>query len=365
MLINSLSPAGTDERIAKFLKRGIDIVGLGIFDPLDLSSTSSGPASPTTSTGSSGQSSSAAADGSAPGSGFLNKFKRMSFRPPKAGMSLASSGERLAQAGENVVPLFRSTSRDPTVTSASQVPKPMQPGYRFVVRKWTRRDLENSSEGHASSKEVAFEWRRQKRGVKKGRPVARDKTGEVSTTSTPYGSPTSAVSGGIGLRASIMSTSVVGEEETVDPNQLGQNAKRSRSRPTSVHDEDRLDGDPTRRDDEGEASDPEDSETPWLCHLVQQSRSSHIEGPRRLLLGTLTPAPHHPKLVATLSVPAGLGAIALGTSEAVLTAEELKDVVGTTALWLVVRDELGGLAANRRKGDGRDGPSPWRIVAAH
>jgi hypothetical protein len=36
----------------------------------------------------------------------------------------------------------------------------------------------------------------------------------------------------------------------------------------------------------------------------------------------------------------------------VLTAEEIKDVVASTALWLVVREAMGGVGKDKRKGDG-------------
>ena len=38
-----------------------------------------------------------------------------------------------------------------------------------------------------------------------------------------------------------------------------------------------------------------------------------------------------------------------------LTAEEIKDVLSSTAFWLVVREGLGGVGKVSRKGDG------WRI----
>jgi len=36
----------------------------------------------------------------------------------------------------------------------------------------------------------------------------------------------------------------------------------------------------------------------------------------------------------------------------VLTAEEIKDVVASTALWLVVREAMGGVGRDKKKGDG-------------
>ncbi|KAE8271286.1 hypothetical protein A4X09_0g1031 [Tilletia walkeri] len=92
-------------------------------------------------------------------------------------------------------------------------------------------------------------------------------------------------------------------------------------------------------EDEEELSDQEDSERPWTCHLVL--------GPGvRIPLGTLVPAPHHPKILGQLAVPyplpdlsmCGVGPLARG-----ITREELKDVVSVTAMHLVVREGFGGI----------------------
>lgn len=180
-------------------------------------------------------------------------------------------------------------------------------------------------------------------------------------------------------------------------------------------------------DDDGEESDPEDSETPWTCTLVLSSIPSNVKTlweneqmatsdtqnsltavssrPRshistdsahplpsaatvapsrparpempgtllRLKVGTLSPAPHHPKVVSQLKVPYPLpdiditqarilrraitpDGIARTPSEGlVLSAENIKDVLSCTAFWLVVREGFGGVGKEKRKGDG------WRI----
>ncbi|KAK4689788.1 hypothetical protein P7C73_g308, partial [Tremellales sp. Uapishka_1] len=108
-----------------------------------------------------------------------------------------------------------------------------------------------------------------------------------------------------------------------------------------------------------EESDPEDSETPWTCS-VWVKKTNH-----RQLLGTLTPAPHHPKVVGVLNIPTELLPVSLagetrgrGTrehevlaqrikDEVALTEENLKDVVCVTAMWLVAREEFGGLGRKK------------------
>jgi hypothetical protein len=160
--------------------------------------------------------------------------------------------------------------------------------------------------------------------------------------------------------------------------------------------------------DDGEDSDPEDSETPWVCTLkirrmanaaadiISPPASAFSDGgfPKlsthppphimRLKVGTLSPTPHHPKVVAMLKVPFPLPDVEVermgvvrrkgfapqqqeqeGEAEEerepyyglTLTAEEIKDIVCSTGLWLVVREGFGGVGKVSRKGDG------WRIRA--
>ncbi|TEB18072.1 hypothetical protein FA13DRAFT_1649824 [Coprinellus micaceus] len=174
-------------------------------------------------------------------------------------------------------------------------------------------------------------------------------------------------------------------------------------------------------DDDEDDSDSEDSETPWICTLklrkigyVQAPRGSNTvvdalatgcpptnvtslnsklggesgvsgrkgekgekEQTARLKVGTLSPTPHHPKVVAMLKVPFPLPDVEVermkfvkrkafpGQSEeearsdpyygVTLTAEDIKDIVCSTGLWLVVRESIGGVGKVNRKGDG------WKI----
>lgn len=142
--------------------------------------------------------------------------------------------------------------------------------------------------------------------------------------------------------------------------------------------------------DDGEDSDPEDSETPWVCTLKLRRGATAVNGgdptaggiqPQppvfqtrvlRIKVGTVSPTPHHPKVVAMLKVPYPLPDIEVERmgvikrqgvmppqdstyNGLVLTAEEIKDVVCSTGLWLVVREGFGGVGKVSRKGDG------WRI----
>lgn len=218
---------------------------------------------------------------------------------------------------------------------------------------------------------------------------------------------------------------------------------------------------PRLREDAGEESDPEDSEVPWTCTLyvvrkptgapsssatntpsgsrfsqrsgqqqnpnlptsptpssttiqqqqralgVQSQTTSPLQGPPpsqqiKLKVATVSPTPHHPKVVSLLKIPFPLPDIEVssvnvrkrivtpvgiarpvdahssgvgnGTGHLnmqsfslngnggkpkdtglVLTAEEIKDIVASTGLWLVVREGMGGVGKDKRRGDG------WRL----
>ncbi|ORY76550.1 hypothetical protein BCR35DRAFT_305797 [Leucosporidium creatinivorum] len=419
LLPTVVTDAGTDQKVAKFLKRGVEILGLAILDPIDLATPPTTPAlSPSTSASSHPTPPSPIAE-STPSS-FLNRFKRLSFKspsftPPKAALALSPStslSEGLSTttpSGLTVLPLIRT----PSNTDAPRVPVGAAGdkvrGYAFTVRKWTRRDLEGTKEGAEAAGQIRFEWRRGKKkkaprrgGGGEGEGGGRPKLERyASGSSAGEGRPASPVktrsrsrgpSPGGGLRRQ---DTLEGEDLTSDPNNLCAPNGRRRSltvtgpggiglgvglegrgsRPTSMHSDmehERTDGED---EEDGDESDPEDSERPWTCHLVQSvsgfSSSASTPSPplssnttngsssppsppiKRIHLGTLIPAPHHPKLVATLSVPFSLAPLALGTPKAGgmwgasegLSVEEMKDCLSVSCLWVVVREGLGGLGA--------------------
>lgn len=108
----------------------------------------------------------------------------------------------------------------------------------------------------------------------------------------------------------------------------------------------------------------------FSCDLVVTRRTSAPNDRQRYFLGSLTPAPHHPKLIAHLAVPVSLGPISIANSlstnsrqmhsnDLTLSIEELKDLMAVTGLWLVVRENLGLSGTSKaRKNDGS-----WRMTA--
>lgn len=106
----------------------------------------------------------------------------------------------------------------------------------------------------------------------------------------------------------------------------------------------------------GYDSDPEDSETPWSCSVWVKRTG------QRQLLATLTPAPHHPKVVGVLKIPTGIKSLTLADlpstspelaarvrDEVCLTEENIKDVVNVTAMWLVAREEFSGFGRKEKR----------------
>ena len=197
---------GTDARVAKFLKKGIQIEGLCYIEAFELLSTTnadkriskllpqtdeSTPSTPTSPT-SSGASPAPASPGP---TSLLTKFKRFSMRTTKAipvpSISLGpkgviAPGPSTDPAGPQALSLFK--SRDETAAEA-QVPTttgeecssiPYAKGYSWTVKKWMRKDLEGKEEMIG---DIAFEWRRSKRKNLGGKKRRRDSFA-LSRTST-------------------------------------------------------------------------------------------------------------------------------------------------------------------------------------
>jgi len=325
-----------------------------------------------------------------------------------------------------------------------------------------RVNLGNHGSTDGTFVEVRFEWKRSSRSRTKDK---RDKNRE--SLGLPSNTPsTSSLAGD--SRAPDTPTTLTATTLTAEPQRIKSKSKsRSRNRrsksadreskrsvspnpPSSVatHTTTEEDGPSSssrrrsrRSDDEevddGDESDPEDSETPWTCHLIlrsvaqQPALSSRLSNlhqqPTRLSslstqevrvkVGACVPTPHHPKVVSLLKIPFPLPDIEVekalvrkrvvtpagvarplispplpnsptpssppntaqssasfgsafgfnkgngqpgsankgGALGLVLTAEEIKDIVACTSLWLVVREGFGGVGKERRKGDG------WRI----
>jgi len=246
--------------------------------------------------------------------------------------------------------------------------------------------------------DLRFEWKRGKTSAKRDKKKA--PRGRLASMNGAGNVPESR-RGSTLINASNTSLNRSGSPSRVDTqfqrdrqrgNRLSLVSHHSMSTHTSEEDRERERA--RGGEDTGDESDPEDTETPWICTLrvrrvmppssprtptpgARGSAGAGVDQILRTKLATLSPTPHHPKVVAMLKVPFPLpdievdnllirkrvlgpnGNVLRSSDDAglVLTAEEIKDVVSSTGLWLVVREGFGGVGKVSRKGDG------WRIRA--
>ncbi|EJD43575.1 hypothetical protein AURDEDRAFT_114639 [Auricularia subglabra TFB-10046 SS5] len=445
VMTNAVLDAGTDAKIAKFMKRGVELIDLCVLEPTEIwpsrtpaaasgvdnaslrlpppahGDRISSPAPSTTSVDrqsldATSQPAAAAAADAKPRSRFSNLFSRKD-----ANNRSASLGAPAAPADSPAAKKRASTSPAPPVEylsapvlglqssiySAVHPPVGKSPAsISWVVRKWIK-GSDSSLLGNlrASTRKgqdaaaaavptVRFEW---------VRAPARSNTGDAhsrfTTDATAADSRRSSrIVNAAAPAADDARPSQPGSPKSLDFAQL---PKPEHPAADAVsHDEAAS---ATTGTDAGDESDPEDSETPWTCTLVislpgnvspspsdssnnpskrlslVSTESAHPNplrpgagGSFRLRLATLSPTPHHPKVVAQLKIPwplpdidvvqgvahkrspTGRPSSSAGTG-LLVTAEEMKDIVCTTAFWMIVREGFGGVGRKTRKGDG------WRI----
>lgn len=475
LLTTTVTDAGTDQKVAKFAKRGVELIGFGTIEPQELvygvndlaaleaqgrlgltpgSSPSATPshenismashrndsegAAPATKaeppTSFEAMTSSAKGGEGGFGGKLMSKFKRLSLTSrPATPTSASAQGSaatlvppsnpfgRLASTAKASIDGARpdmqslgggfSISAPGTNTSggaemsqlvagAGLTDGKRTEGYVWIVRKWSRRVLEDEPEplppplgpdgqnqvltnvwnrfnlvnrlgGHERHPppqeiQVRFEWTRDSRRAHLRRATEEARASARVSLEASSVDPLSRRGSVYSQRSAVCNGSAAGHgpaagvaSQGLHPSQA--EIPRSTSRPGSLaggrsprRSVDTSAAGSARGDDDGEDSDPEDSETPWTCHLVL--------GPQtRIPIGTLSPAPHHPKLVGQLAIPfplPDLSASGLGSDAAGLTREELKDIISVTCLHLVVRESFGGLG-KKRKGD-----SGWRLSTA-
>lgn len=340
----------------------------------------------------------------------------------------------------------------PSLSSPVYPPRGKHPrAYVWVVRRWLKNGGASgdgflggmmgdrtSTASSGGPVEVRFEWTRQKpkSSLGKERRLVEDEGKASRRTSKALSSKTPSTSSFAQYQQQQTTSPTTLSPEPHSPRSKAKRLDRSTDRdsrrssspkPGSIRTHTtQSEGSPRRgqsleEEDDGEESDPEDSETPWTCSLVLRPHPS-VTSPSlahsptqqqpqeiRLKVGQVVPAPHHPKVVAVLKIPfplpdididkailhkrvitpAGVARPSTAPSSMgspgsppssssrppftnpfgrnssqqqpkpalILTAEEIKDIVSCTSLWLIVREGFGGVGKERRKGDG------WRIRA--
>jgi hypothetical protein len=469
VMTNVIVDAGTDAKVAKFAKRGLEILGLAILEPIEVwgavpllelglfpqprphssssrvvtpedfaatlspSSHKEIPRKPSFTLTPAGLEDTIISSAQPQRGGakklFTKMFKKKDTSPrtvplvvpiPPTDLQGLPSITRLSSRGSHDIPPSSPQGISSTVTLCPPVlgiqaslypslspPKGRPTKYVWVVRKWLkgtdtgllngmmgrlgangRGDLAEASAPHV---EVRFEWSRELR-KKKGRG-RKSRTDRRSPAQGPE-------SGSVSCRGNAVVTSEPPLTRSVhkspsrlcDPSSGLCTSSMSHSQSRSSHHSCSSDGSISAgssacsADNSGDDSEAEDSETPWTCTLTVQrtghsppihSSAEQQDHAVRLKVATLAPTPHHPKVVGLLKVPFPLPDIeverlavhrrvvtaqgvirtASNSGELTLTAEEIKDSISSTALWLVVREAFGGVGRERRKGDG------WRIRA--
>ncbi|KAJ7146214.1 hypothetical protein C8R44DRAFT_9557 [Mycena epipterygia] len=341
--------------------------------------------------------------------------------PPRTSVSSAHRSS-IDLGSEEVVPA-PTLGRAPVLGLQPSVSSPVHPPrgrpglYVWVVKRWLKgegggllavakgmvKGQGAGGDGDLTAEvELRFEWKRGKAKRRREREAREAKEGEEGAGAEPRTSRRQPSTANLGSApAKRLSMSIISRQSsfsTTAASEDGHVLDAGARRRSVAHADDGADS--------GEESDPEDSETPWTCtvkvrriaaHHTRGHSHSHSQHGReerereeteskaqwkkekdqvlKIKVGTLSPTPHHPKVVAMLKVPfplpdvdvermvvrkreAGQGSLNAGSRPGpglIITAEEIKDVVCSTGLWLVVREGFGGIGKVSRKGDG------WRI----
>lgn len=233
-----------------------------------------------------------------------------------------------------------------------------EPGSNPVLNSvWKRFNMVNRMGGqeihpHCSEVPIRFEWTRN---------AERRKSSVVSSGNARLNADSGVAARNRASRVSFSRASMdmKGGGEAIDSAEAFKSNLRppkstSNSRPSSVHSNSssaapyrismEQSGSQVGSAENDEDSDPEDSEVTWSCHLV-------LSPTTRIPIGSLSPTPHHPKLIGQLSIPFPLPDLSqsgIGADGAGLTREELKDIISITCLFVVVREGFGGLVKKKR-----------------
>jgi hypothetical protein len=426
---SAIHDAGTDDKVSRFAKHGIEVIDVGLFEPVEVWGSCPIDFGDEAVRGKAGAASGGLLDipnvladiqrndraeenGNKDG-GVKRFFGRLFQSKSQSNLSLKANGDHnpaiyLSQSARGSIsgspspPLSSSNSNAhpehvlppvlgtvPQLQSLTVPPQGRPAAYVFVTRKWNKSNSENWLQqtmlhnGDTRCEiDLRLEWTRsaeRRSGFRKpmtagsgfshqpsplSRPVSLARLN--SQTDGPVSSPSPPA------RQSPTSDSRPGSShgpklELPDlhpPKSLDPHSRQSNSGCVQ----------PSDLDTEDE-SDPEDSEVPWICTLVVRPRttpspppgspppsfSSPRLPPLRLKVACLAPAPHHPKVVAQLKCPYPLPDVDLINAVLVqrdelpgvpdsapqgrhmLSAEEIKDIVCSTSIWLVVREGFGGL----------------------
>ncbi len=339
------------------------------------------------------------------GRGKTRKFFNNLFRPGKVvGAPLVSPGSSTADKAQSpVVSMFGSDITQqspipdafyfgaPTFGTSPAVVGPHTGGgplagsrpirYTWTIKRWSAAKGGGTNNGWTASHssdpalpgEVILTWqrskiakRRQSQGDLKGERARRpDLDGIIDGNLSRKASVTTSDASASSVSANTPQTPALLSPGMADTHNRSADSRAlspRKSRPASVMTM-------SANEDEGD-SDPEDSETPWTCSIRVPSgpsswKSRHGTESTKwrttcdgVMVATMYPAPHHPRVVAQFKLPLELPTLATGLTtshgadstaveEIMLTEENIKDCLFVTALWLVAREEFSGLGRKK------------------
>ena len=427
---SAIHDAGTDDKVSRFAKHGIEIMDVGLFEPVEVWGPCPVDFEDDPPRGKAGTANGGLLDipnvladvhrnGHAEESGNVDsgvrKFfgrlfqsKSQSSSSPKANWShrpviaSPSHSARGSISGSPSPPLPPSNSNArpehplppvlgtvPRLQSLTVPPQGRPAAYVFVTRKWNKSNAENwlqqtlLHQGDTRCEvDLRFEWTRStERSSGFRRPVTAG-SGGCSHQRSPLSRPLSLAQLNSPTDGPLSSPSPPARQSPTSDSRPG-SSHGANLEPPDIHLPSSLDshlrgihpGDVDTEDD----SDPEDSEVPWTCTLVVRPHNTHSRAtsslsgnptspfsptrlpPLRLKVASLAPAPHHPKVVAQIKCPYPLPDVDLINATLVqrdelpgvpdsaprgrhmLSAEEIKDIVCSASIWLVVREGFGGL----------------------
>lgn len=251
--------------IATFKKNGLEIHGLGVFVPSIIQSSrdkkEASPVFPASSPSSPAERPASVKEPRKTPFGFGKLFKPTIKKDESISKSQGSTPTSAADSQFKFANLFQSSPRadstfgmTPSNAEAFGQSGHVQ-GYTWTVKRWAKVGGECSA---------TFEWRRHKHRRATNKDGAQDERSDAGHN---------------------LAVPSVRSKQSLDYD----NRSASLASPDSE-------------------DDPEDSEIPWSCTMIYANTRLHI--------GTFVPAPHHPKLIGQIKVPFKLPDVTMTTQEA-------------------------------------------------
>lgn len=373
LLSNSIHDAGTDAKIAKFHKQGVEIVNVGVFAPVEAWACSTSLLDPE----------------DAPATCASSSFVDLPVMPeplpveqplpqPRKLLGKFFHGKpapapivSVPEVSPSLFPNYHPTyvlppvlGTTPTLFSRIVPPQGRAVAHTWMCKKWSKVDegedwFTQAMQFIGNEKcpvDIRVEWSRRRDGDASSR-----KSSSMSNLRAEADADVPPVPS-LPIPASDDKRRLSTTNLTIPIAPLFTRKKRSAGSSTG------------RTSDVSDESDPEDSEVPWVCTVVIRPSHSRAHNaapvtdekqtaPLRLKVASLAPALHHPKVVAQLKMRYPLPDVDLWNADLmprkytesgeperapegrhILTGEEIKDIVCSTVLWVVVREGFSGLS---------------------